>query len=145
LAIIGPSGSGKSSVARAGLVPKLMRSKFAVEIITPTDSPVERLARLFDSDDTAALVNQLKTQPEAQLQRLQNRQPLVLLIDQFEEVFTLCKNTQESRTFIDCLMLAVQQLPAGLSVILTLRSDFLGAPQRHESFNQTTTKQCWCR
>lgn len=142
LAIIGPSGSGKSSVARAGLVPKLTQSNLAVEIITPTDSPLERLASLFNKDDTAALVNQLKTQPETFIQQLQNREPLVLLIDQFEEVFTLCKDKpEESLTFIDCIMLAVQDLPARLTVILTLRSDFLGATQRHESFNQTITKQ----
>ncbi len=148
LPILGPSGSGKSSVARAGLIPALQRSlkNIHVEIFTPTDAPLKELARIvasIQSIDSIEKIDEieplLRTQKETLLNQVLTT-PLVLLIDQFEEVYTLCENAADGTAFIDNLITAVQSKP-GLLVILTLRSDFLGATQRHGLLNQIIANQ----
>jgi WD40 repeat protein/energy-coupling factor transporter ATP-binding protein EcfA2/Tfp pilus assembly protein PilN len=150
LPILGPSGSGKSSLARAGLMPALQGSlkNVHVEIFTPTDAPLKELARIvfsiqgIDSIEKIDEIEQLlRTEKETlfnQVATLNTR--LVLLIDQFEEVYTLCENAADGTAFIDNLITAVQSKP-GLLVILTLRSDFLGATQRHGLLNQIIASQ----
>jgi DNA replication protein DnaC len=158
LAILGPSGSGKSSVARAGLVPALQRrfKPIRLEILTPTDKPLtvlaERLAQLWGQSTTE--VDEKKTEFErrlgAQTEALTKivatlpdieAVPLVILIDQFEEIYTLCQQVQQTTAFINNIMSAVQDNRGHLSVILTLRSDFLAETQRHEALNQTIASQ----
>ncbi|HEC84902.1 MAG TPA: hypothetical protein ENI48_06635, partial [Thioploca sp.] len=161
LPILGPSGSGKSSVARAGLVPALKHRLLPgltgqrVEIITPTERPVENLARTLARIATQELSPVAKTLEFENLFKHHNdglrrivdalpdidTAPLVILIDQFEETYTLCQEAKERTAFIDNLMVAVQDTTARLSVILTLRSDFLAETQRHEAFNQTIAEQ----
>ncbi|OQY49287.1 MAG: hypothetical protein DRR08_17140 [Candidatus Parabeggiatoa sp. nov. 2] len=150
LPILGPSGSGKSSVARAGLMPALQRSlkNVQVHIFTPTETPLKELARIVASIQAIEAIDKiddieqlLRTQNETLLNQVATvTTPLVLLIDQFEEVYTLCENTEESTAFINNLITAVQS-PTGLLVILTLRSDFLGATQRHGLLNQIIARQ----
>jgi hypothetical protein len=152
LPILGPSGSGKSSVARAGLMPALQRSlkNVQVQIFTPTETPLKELARIvasiqpIDAIDKIADIEQLlRTQNETLLNQVATKTtPLVLLIDQFEEVYTLCENPEESRAFINNLITAIQpESKLDLLVILTLRSDFLGATQRHGLLNQIIARQ----
>jgi hypothetical protein len=62
--------------------------------------------------------------------------PLVVLVDQFEEVYSLCKDTNERQAFIENLLCAASDPTGNLSVIITLRSDFLGETQRHPVLNQ---------
>ena len=155
LAIIGPSGSGKSSVARAGLVPELARRPIPglanprVAVVVPHTEPIEALAtvlaRLATNDaapvaksrefaDELRRINEAKV-PDG-LRRITNilpgadRHPLILLVDQFEEVFTGASEAERS-LFIETLLDAALDRSGRVSVVLTLRSDFLSATARY--------------
>jgi WD40 repeat protein/class 3 adenylate cyclase len=94
LAVVGPSGSGKSSLVRAGIVPRLERR---TAIVTPGAHPLHELRAAGDSE--------------------------VLVVDQFEEVFTLCRDDDERRVFIEAILVLADR---GNRVILALRADFYG-------------------
>jgi WD40 repeat protein len=125
LAILGPSGAGKSSVARAGLIPKLkLHPTFSNFEIQSIDHPGE-----FISEMTKEL-------PKP-------NQPCILFIDQFEEIYTINRkndNSQATDTFIEHLLTAIQD-KTDFSVILTLRSDFLGETHRHAHLNKMIAEQ----
>ncbi|MCL4301278.1 MAG: hypothetical protein KJ077_36590 [Anaerolineae bacterium] len=156
LAVIGASGSGKSSVVRAGLIPALSREqpladgtfppedsfRWPVHIIAPTAHPLEALATSLTRDSesvtaTATLMDDLKTDARSlhlyAVKLLQRTAPkstkLFLLVDQFEELFTLCRDETERRTFIDNLLTAAGLSSSGTNdgptiVVITLRADF---------------------
>jgi WD40 repeat protein len=67
--------------------------------------------------------------------------PLVILVDQFEEVYSLCEDATERNILIENLVNAASDRAAHVSVILTLRSDFLGETQRHPVLNQIVAQQ----
>jgi hypothetical protein len=146
VAVVGASGSGKSSVVRAGLVPELRKSRervWEVVNIVPTDRPVQALAAGLmpllepDMSETDRLIETSKL-AEALLQGTINlrditdralvKQPgtdcLLLLVDQWEELFTLCSDDQARRCFIDQVLKATAT--GKLNVVLTLRGDFFG-------------------
>ncbi|NMF67475.1 ATP-binding protein, partial [Brasilonema octagenarum] len=161
LPILGPSGSGKSSLARAGLIPELARRSLPgkkqaqVAILVPGAHPLEALAgvlaRVATQDltpvaKTREFVDELqrtnKTGAYDGLRRIADMLPkiaessLVVLVDQFEEVYSLCKNADERKAFIENLVDAAADSSVRVSVIVTLRSDFLGETQRHPVLNQ---------
>ncbi|OKH43240.1 hypothetical protein NIES2101_31115 [Calothrix sp. HK-06] len=160
LPIIGPSGSGKSSLARAGLIPELARrplpgkSQARVVVLVPGSHPVEALAIVLARVATLDPIPAAKTKEfegllkEASgdnydgLRRIANVlpdisvSPLVILVDQFEEVYSLCKDKEERIIFINNLIHAASDNAGYVSVIITLRSDFLGETQRHPALNQ---------
>jgi WD40 repeat protein/class 3 adenylate cyclase len=99
LAVVGPSGSGKSSLVRAGVVPELQRREASLHaaIIEPGEHPMTNLARIENAD--------------------------LVVVDQFEEVFTLCRDDEERLAFIDRLLdMAAQDA----RVVVVLRADFYG-------------------
>ncbi|MBR8834519.1 MAG: hypothetical protein DSM106950_10900 [Stigonema ocellatum SAG 48.90 = DSM 106950] len=57
---------------------------------------------------------------------------VILVVDQFEEAFTLCENTKERQLFFECLLGAIEQLDNKLCLVLTMRADFLGKCAEHE-------------
>jgi WD40 repeat protein/class 3 adenylate cyclase/energy-coupling factor transporter ATP-binding protein EcfA2 len=100
LAVVGPSGSGKSSLVRAGVVPALQRASgngLHTAIFSPGSHPLAQLAGARDAS--------------------------LLVVDQFEEVFTLCRDEEERRGFIDALLEAAAD---GARVAIALRADFYG-------------------
>jgi WD40 repeat protein/tRNA A-37 threonylcarbamoyl transferase component Bud32 len=100
MAVVGASGSGKSSLVRAGLVPAYRRVREGpVVVITPGTSPAAELERALA--------------PGA---------PSLLIVDQLEEVFTLCPDESIRTGFLDDLM----DLREATSVVLALRADFYG-------------------
>ncbi|MDM8568960.1 WD40 repeat domain-containing protein [Thiotrichales bacterium HSG1] len=132
------------------LLPELSDIQF--EIITPTEQPIKVLASLF-AKIIGANFDEQRRKFEGILWNQDNAltsiiaslpnicsTPLVILIDQFEEIYTLCK-AKERKIFIDNFMEAVTDSNGHLSVILTLRSDFLGETQRHEELNQIISEQ----
>src|SRR5918992_260550 len=148
VAVIGASGSGKSSVVRAGLVPKLRRRRpphetWDVAVFTPGVRPWFRLAadalgplRFPDKSDTeldteiyklASALHSGELSLAFLLDRILQRQGklhrLLLVVDQFEELFTLTP-AQDRGVFINRLVdsLAVE----GLVLVPTLRADFYG-------------------
>ncbi len=146
VAVVGASGSGKSSVVRAGLVPELRKSRdrvWEVATLVPTDRPVHALAAILipflepDMSEVTRLreMNQLaedllgrKTALRDVVDRVLAKQPgtdrLLLIADQWEELFTLCKDDAARRCFIDNILEATAATK--LSAVLTLRGDFFG-------------------
>lgn len=124
LAVLGPSGSGKSSVARAGLVPALKRDEhpgsrqWAVLTFRPEDRPFEQLETQGlvnpQSDLSLAAKNWLNDHP--------GQSRLVLLIDQFEDIL-ISTSTENRQKFITELVKALDA-PVALTVIITMRDDF---------------------
>lgn len=115
-AVFGPSGSGKSSLLRAGLVPALREhgagKVSAIRILTPGDQPsrthAEALLPAAGDGDT------------------------VIVVDQFEEVFTLCNDPAERAAFIDRLLTA-QEPDSRLRVVIAVRADFYGRCAEHRA------------
>ena len=136
LAVLGPSGSGKSSMVRAGLIPQLRSDGCPIVLFTPTARPLQELSfalyRAFSSDKTGFLPGQLLQRfgdTEDGLYQFAldlNLERMVVVIDQFEEVFTLANDPGERESFLQNLLHAVDQPGSPVSVVLTLRSDFMG-------------------
>ena len=148
VAIVGASGSGKSSLVRAGVVatiahqlaltdgavPPTGSDRWLRRIITPTAHPLESLAlNLIDPEDretsTATLINEMMADPyrlNLQIRKIvgdEDSNGFLLVIDQFEELFTLCRDRQEQHAFVDNLTTLAR--PDGLArVVITLRADF---------------------
>jgi WD40 repeat protein/class 3 adenylate cyclase len=148
LAVVGPSGSGKSSVVKAGLLPALRRGEVAgserwiVLQMLPGGHPLEELDALLLG------VTAVTNPPATLLELLQSDEPgergliraarrvlpedesveLLLLIDQFEEVFTLIEDEAARAHFLGILCAAVIEPRSRVRVIITLRADFYDRP-----------------
>ncbi|MFQ3633017.1 helix-turn-helix domain-containing protein [Roseiflexus sp.] len=126
LALVGPSGSGKSSVVHAGLLPAIRRGAlpgsqdWPVALLTPGTHPVAAL--------------------ETALQQSRASVPGLVVIDQFEEAWTLCQQEAECATFLERL-LALAQAPGGPFVVVTLRADFYDRPLQYRAFG-AALRQC---
>ncbi len=104
LVLVGPSGSGKSSLLRAGLAPRLTGP---VEIMEPTATPSAALADLLGEPAHAPKLN--------------------LIVDQFEKLFTLCQDESQRRAFITRLC----EHASDQFVVIALRADFYGHAVRY--------------
>lgn len=136
LAIVGASGSGKSSVARAGIIP-LWQTEAAgrsvVHVLTPTVRPLESLAASLTRDSesvtaTSTLMDDLMKDTRSlrlYVKKTLGKTKLLLLVDQFEETFTLCKDAAERKAFIENLLsLLDDDSQDAARVVVTLRADF---------------------
>jgi WD40 repeat protein len=150
LAVVGPSGSGKSSLLMAGLRPALTHGRFPEPgsqlwpqlVLTPTAHPVTALARCLATvtgEGTDAVREALSADPGGYAARLgaalaaqpgDHPQRLVVIVDQLEELFTLCGDEAERRRFIDAVSRmaspAVGPAPSPALFVLGLRADFYG-------------------
>ncbi len=157
-AVIGPSGSGKSSVIFAGLLPQLRQEeRWIIGIMRPKDDPFQALAAILlpqlEAEKTTtdqlkeirqfaqALRNkeiQLTDAIERILSNHAQAQKFLLVIDQFEEIYTLCADEQTRNAFLDILLIAVErkqiQSNATFNLMITLRTDFLGQALQHREF-----------
>lgn len=144
VAILGASGSGKSSVLRAGLLHQLKLGRklagsenWQYLIMLPGDRPLQNLAQAFidptltqpDKAEQLGKAEGLLKEGADGLRRLiqsSDTPKTLLVIDQFEEVFTLCSDFNEREEFFKCILGAIEQLPDKLCIVLTMRADFFG-------------------
>jgi len=110
VAVVGASGSGKSSVVKAGLLHQLKlgqrlggSEQWVIKIFRPGEHPLEKLNKTVDLQTPVS-------------------HRLILVIDQFEEIFTLCQNEQDRQKFIKCVLGALNK--SQLTVVITMREDF---------------------
>ena len=168
MAIVGASGSGKSSLARAGLIaalqsrigrpledgvqPPLGSRDWRYVPVTPTAHPFEALARALAGEgaDGKALMDALHADQLALRDRAAELAGaggrLLLLVDQFEESFTLCKDEAERIAYVDALLAASGEPAFGsatthCTVVLTLRADFYAPCLRHEKLRTALKTQ----
>ncbi len=148
LAVVGPSGSGKSSVVRAGLIPALRRGvipgsdRWFITDMIPGMNPMRELASALGRvaiDPPADLLTELQTDvrrlAKVNQQILSNDQDeLLLVIDQFEEIFTLVEKEADRAHFLESLLQAVTVPDSNMRIILTLRADFYDRPLLYPKF-----------
>jgi serine/threonine protein kinase/WD40 repeat protein/DNA-binding winged helix-turn-helix (wHTH) protein len=141
VAVVGPSGTGKSSVVRAGLLPALREGRLPrsaewfVVTMLPGANPYEELeAALLHVavNPPTSLLEQLDSGPKGIARAVKRTIPggqheLLLVIDQFEELFTQSDPAVADR-FIEGLATAVTDSTARLRVVVTLRADFFDRP-----------------
>ncbi|MEP6895738.1 MAG: BTAD domain-containing putative transcriptional regulator, partial [Chloroflexota bacterium] len=161
--IIGASGSGKSSLVRAGLIPSLKKgqplmdgtkppegsAEWRVHIITPTAHPLEALAVELTRDSesvtaTSTLMDDLMQDPRSLTLFLVRQYPkghTLLVLDQFEELFTLCRDEFEREAFIDNLLTSLNQGEGHVTLVLTLRADFYAHRAQYPELRDAVAKQ----
>ena len=141
LAVIGASGSGKSSAVRAGLVPLLRNGavngsdRWLISVSTPTAQPLRALAGALTAGEqdtaTTQLLHDLRADSHA-LDRYaaaaaaesgRRGSQFLVIVDQFEELFTLCRHDEARSRYIDSLLTAAQSASPAI-VIIILRADF---------------------
>ena len=127
-AVVGPSGAGKSSFVRAGVLPALPAG-WRPLIVRPGPTPVEALqARLAAAGIDA---HELEESPVAlgavlrRWSRAGNAAAVVLVVDQLEELFTLCDDPDQRELYAEALARAARSADDPVRVVLTLRDDFL--------------------
>lgn len=124
LAVLGPSGSGKSSVVRAGLLPALRQGKvpgsqkWGIVTIRPANNPFEQLASAGFMNPQTGLENAVKTW----LADRPDTTRLMLVIDQFEEVLVSTPTNIRQKFIAELAQLL--DAPVAITVVLTLRDDF---------------------
>lgn len=146
LGIIGSSGSGKSSLARAGIMGTLKYEKdeiceWVTVICCPGADPLENLAiSLMDmlgfSNDVRAInnfvdalkqnTNALNLSVKLTFRNNSSSKYCVILIDQFEEIFTLCDDEVQRKAFIDNLIYAATVINGRSVVLFAIRADYYG-------------------
>ncbi|MBX0327128.1 hypothetical protein K2Z83_05460 [Oscillochloris sp. ZM17-4] len=137
LLVVGPSGSGKSSLVRAGLLPALRDGtlpgsagwRYLPPMIPSTD-PILSLARAIYPDarsyQALEIARRLRDDPESVLAMIggDSGAPAVLLVDQFEELFTLAEREADRAAFIRAILAIVGAAAPQHRIVLTMRSDF---------------------
>ncbi|MBN1172263.1 MAG: hypothetical protein JXA67_08810, partial [Micromonosporaceae bacterium] len=150
LAVVAPSGAGKSSLLCAGLLPALSQGRLPIAgsdrlpqlLLTPGMDPVQTLAAhlaTVTGEQPAAVRQAMAADPHAYLDHARSvvaaqlgnpadaTALLVIVVDQLEELFTLCSDQRQRQAFVDWLALLAAPTPAGPPVALVvcgLRADF---------------------
>jgi serine/threonine protein kinase/WD40 repeat protein/DNA-binding winged helix-turn-helix (wHTH) protein len=147
LVVVGPSGSGKSSIVRAGLAPALRAgavdgsadwfSTVMVPGVDPFESLEAALLRIA-VNPPPSLLSQLRDGERGVLRGIRRclaseGQTVLVVIDQFEEIFTGA-SSEDANAFLDALAIAVDEPSSPLRLIATLRADYYHRPLEHTTF-----------
>lgn len=150
LAIVGPSGSGKSSVVRAGLIPALWRGEIAgsdkwfIVDMLPGSRPLDELevALLRISGNHGLNLREQLERDAHGLLRVaslilpEDESELLLVIDQFEEVFTLLESEEQRQHFLNLLNATITDPRSRVRVVITLRADYYDRPLHYTEFGE---------
>jgi serine/threonine protein kinase len=156
VAVVGPSGVGKSSFVRAGVVPALKTSgePWEVLVVRPGRYPLSALAstleQLRDSRDSDPLLTEdlpakLRAEPGLFGARLRararrKRSQVLLFVDQHEELYTLVADAGERAAFTACLAGAGDDPSGPVRVVVAMRSDFLDRAAEDRRFVDELTR-----
>jgi WD40 repeat protein/serine/threonine protein kinase len=150
LALIGPSGSGKSSIIRAGIIPQFRKGavldsrQWFISIMIPSSDPFREMSEALLRVSISAPENWGEMLRKS-IQGLHNllgmilpedNSQLLLFIDQFEEVFTLYDDDKQREMFLGSLWYALNQPNSHLRLIITLRADFYDRPLHYAQFGE---------
>ena len=156
IAIIGTSGCGKSSLVRSGLIPSLgggamvdASSDWRIAIMRPGEDPIRQMALALNTPSALGSAGELKSTNAVLLEatlrrgarglveavrqaRIPAEENLLLVVDQFEEIFRFQRSTQigkardEAVAFVKIILEAAQQRDLPIYIVITMRSDFIG-------------------
>jgi len=143
--VIGESGSGKSSVVLAGVISRFkeLEGWHILATIRPGYEPLNQIQTVFQpyfnssQADIRKLNNCIQNNPpdlRGLTDRLPGTERFLLVIDQFEELFTLCNNEDDQKQFIN--LLSQVETQSRLAVVITLRSDFVTECLRDADLSQ---------
>jgi DNA-binding SARP family transcriptional activator/WD40 repeat protein len=147
LVVVGPSGIGKSSVVKAGLVPALRRGavtgseSWLVTELTPGRAPfdqltaaLERVATVEVPDIIGEIMTGERRLDDIVTPLLPDGSIVLLVVDQFEELFTETLDEQERRAFMDVLADVASRPHSSIRIIATLRADYFDRPLGYAVF-----------
>ncbi len=129
--IVGPSGSGKSSILRAGLVSALAKGAlpgsagWSVLLMRPGEHPCAELARVLGT-----------ASPGEAVAGLRPGERIAIVVDQLEEVFTACHDGEERTRFLDALARMAVDSDGRAHVVIALRADFYGRCAEYPRFRE---------
>jgi DNA-binding SARP family transcriptional activator/WD40 repeat protein len=149
VAVVGPSGSGKSSLVHAGLVPAVREGalgepgQWLVADMFPGSYPLEELESALGRvavEDPGALVDELGSDDRGLTRVIKRILPagtrLLLVIDQFEELFTITREEEARNRLLQGLVDLVADERSDTRVVLTLRADFFDRPLEYPEFGE---------
>ncbi|HEY2514428.1 MAG TPA: WD40 repeat domain-containing protein, partial [Polyangiaceae bacterium] len=141
LVLVGPSGAGKSSFARAGVVASLGESFHTIVFRpggAPTTTLATRVAQLDARPDATATADTSPSELAARVHAAAAAmgETVVLVVDQFEEVFTLAQDPADRASFCACLAAIADSAESKARVVLTLRDDFLARLKDEPGFHE---------
>ncbi len=173
LAVIGTSGSGKSSLIRAGLLPYLYGgfmpragSHWRVAILRPGNDPIGNLAKALNQPDVLGVPNVSQDDSErnalllevtlrqsglglievVRLARLSGQENVLVIVDQFEELFRFAdaastfRQEDDAAAFVKLLLEATRQTELAIYTVLTMRSDFIGDCARFQELPEAVNE-----
>jgi WD40 repeat protein/DNA-binding SARP family transcriptional activator len=132
--ILGPSGVGKSSLLRAGVLPALRAGALPASagwrqvLVRPGKHPSDELARILGSD------------LDETIDGLGHGERIVIAVDQLEELFTLCEDERERRAFLERLVVAAGDQERRALLLCTLRADFYGRLSAYPRFAELLSR-----
>ena len=149
VAVIGPSGSGKSSLVHAGLIPAVRAgaldgaNNWVVAAMFPGSYPLEELESALNRvavEDPGALMDELENDDRGLGRVIKRILPaatrLLLVIDQFEELFTLTHDDMARNRLLSALVNLANDERSDTRVVLTLRADFFDRPLQYPEFGE---------
>lgn len=156
VAVIGSSGSGKSSVVLAGLIPELREAGcWLIESFRPNKQPFYELAaalisllepelgktdKTIKAKELAESIRQYGfTADVSAILKDKPGKRLLLVVDQFEEIYTGCADTEQQQ-FVDALLAVVESASRAVTLVLTLRADFYSYVVNYLPFTQALNK-----
>ncbi|HET9910159.1 MAG TPA: helix-turn-helix domain-containing protein [Anaerolineales bacterium] len=156
LTVVGPSGSGKSSVVHAGVIPALKRGalpgseNWLITALVPGSNPLEELEAALlqiSSKPHLRLIETLRKDSFGLLRAVNDCLPddpaveLLMVIDQFEEVFTLVQEEEMRTHLLTSLLAAVLDERSRVRIVVTLRADFLDRLLNFMDFSELVSQR----